>query len=68
MSRCAVIDTNNKVINLIVAEPSDIPPQGCILVEAPTNLFVDMGYTWNGTNFIDLNGNIVVPVEIPVEE
>jgi hypothetical protein len=68
MARCAVINSENKVINIIVAEISDVPPEGCSLVETPFNLFVDMGFTWNGTNFIDLNGNIVVPIEIPVDE
>ena len=46
MSNCAVIDSNNTVINIIVAEPTDVPPEGCTLVEIP---FCDIGYTWDGT-------------------
>jgi hypothetical protein len=35
MANCAVIDSNNVVVNLIVAEPTDTPPEGCTLVEIP---------------------------------
>jgi hypothetical protein len=48
MANCAVIDSNNVVVNLIVAEPTDIPPEGCILVEIP---FCDIGYIWDGKRF-----------------
>ena len=48
MANCAVIDSNNVVVNLIVAEATDTPPEGCILVEIP---FCDIGYTWDGTRF-----------------
>lgn len=48
MANCAVIDSNNVVVNLIVAEPTDTPPEGCTLVEIP---FCDIGYTWDGKRF-----------------
>jgi hypothetical protein len=48
MANCAVVDSNNIVVNLIVAEPTDTPPEGCTLVEIP---FCDIGYTWDGTRF-----------------
>ena len=48
MTTCAVIDSNNIVINLIVAEATDVPPEGCTLVEIP---FCDIGYVWDGTRF-----------------
>lgn len=49
MTTCAVVDSNNIVINLIVAEPTDTPPEGCILVGLPT---CDIGYVWTGSTFI----------------
>jgi len=44
---CAVIENiTNKQINMIVAEPTDVPPDGCRLVEIPE------GYYWNGVKFV----------------
>ena len=63
MTTCAVIDGNNIVINLIVADPVDPPPSGCILAFKPDTIFVDLGYTWNGTNFLDKEGNVCTPIE-----
>jgi len=48
MTVCAVIDSTNTVINLIVAEPTDVAPTGCTLVEVPQ---CEIGYTWDGTRF-----------------
>lgn len=48
---CAVIDNvTNEQINTIVADLSDLPPDGCRLVEIPD------GSYWNGSG--------VVPVEV----
>ena len=41
MANCAVIDANNNMINFIVADPTDTPPDGCTLVEIPD------GYYWD---------------------
>lgn len=62
MAVCAVIDNTNTVINLIVADPIDPPPSGCTLVFKPDNVIVDLGYTWNGTNFLDKEGNVAVVI------
>jgi len=67
MSGCAVIQ-DGLVVNTIVAEPTDTPPEGCTLVLIPDNVFVTIGFTHDGTNFIDFNGNPSVPQEIVVEE
>jgi hypothetical protein len=67
MSTCAVIQ-DSLVINLIVAEPTDTPPNNCTLVLVPDDVFVTIGFTWDGTNFIDLEGNPSVPNENIVEE
>ena len=48
MATCAVVDANGLVVNLIVAEPTDVPPAGYQLVLVP---ICDIGYTWDGTRF-----------------
>jgi hypothetical protein len=47
MANCAVIK-DNVVVNIIVAEVTDPPPEGCTLVAIP---FCDIGYIWDGTRF-----------------
>jgi hypothetical protein len=48
MTTCAVVDSDNRVVNLIVAEPTDTPPVGCTLIELPA---CDIGYVWDGSRF-----------------
>jgi hypothetical protein len=48
MSNCAVVNADNVVVNLIVAELTDIPPEGCTLVEIPA---CDIGWVWDGVRF-----------------
>ena len=48
MTTCAVVNSDNVVVNLIVAEPTDTPPAGCTLIEIPV---CDIGYIWDGTRF-----------------
>ena len=48
MSNCAVVDSDGVVVNIIVAETTDVPPEGCTLVLIP---FCNIGYTCDGTNF-----------------
>jgi hypothetical protein len=45
---CAVVNSNNIVVNIIVALPTDQPPEGCILIPL---YFAQIGYTWDGENF-----------------
>jgi len=51
MTICAVIDTNNNLVNTIVAEPTDLATEGCTLVEIPN------GYYWDGkqVSLIEVN-------------
>lgn len=53
--RCAVIDTNGVVVNIIMAEPSDLAPLGCFLVAIPDAAFCDIGWVWDGTAFVNPN-------------
>ena len=46
MTICAVIDSNNQLVNTIVAEPTDLAPDGCTLVE------ISEGYYWDGKQII----------------
>lgn len=45
------------VINIIIAEPTDpCPYLDCQLIESPVNgVFAQIGWYWNGTDFIDPN-------------
>jgi hypothetical protein len=53
MSVCAVVQLNDGlVINKIVAEPTDPPPEGCELILIPEDSMCDIGWTWNGTEFV----------------
>jgi hypothetical protein len=53
MADCAVIDkTTNIVVNKIVAEVTDLPPDNCFLIDI-TGQFVDIGWFWDGSNFIN---------------
>ena len=57
MPTCAVINSNNIVVNIIVADPvTDTPPEGTTLLPL---YFANIGYIWNGSDFV---------APIPVEE
>lgn len=56
MATCAVVRTeDNVVVNKIVAEPTNLAPDGTYLVLIPDGVMCDMGWVWNGTEFV--NGN-----------
>lgn len=53
MANCAVVSLEtNIVVNKIVAEPIDLPPDGTYLVLIPDGVMCDIGWYWDGTNFI----------------
>ena len=55
MSNCAVCQlSDGLVINVIVAEPTDLPPNECQLVLTPdaSGNNATIGSTWNGSTFI----------------
>lgn len=51
-TRCAVCDLNTgEVVNIIIASPSDLAPEGCQLVEIMNEQPCDIGWIWNGAEF-----------------
>lgn len=66
MSTCAVVE-GILVVNMVVAEPTDTPPGGCILVLVPADLPVQIGYTYQDPYFYDNEGKVVAPYEVVVE-
>lgn len=56
MTTCAVCRLDNGlVINMIVAETTDLPPYGCQLIEVTEGTVCGIAWTWDGTKFIDPN-------------
>lgn len=53
MATCVVLDSQNQVVNYIIADPSIEPPEGCTLVEIPD------GFYWDGSAVVEVinNGN-----------
>ena len=65
MSNCAVIQiSDNIVVNKIVAEPTDPTSEGTYLIQYD-DMPCDIGWIWDGTQFI--NPNPVIEV-LPVTE
>lgn len=63
MSNCAVVrNTDNIVVNKIVAEPTDLPPDGTYLVLIEDGVACDIGWVWNGVVFVDPNAPQPEPV------
>ena len=52
-TRCAVCQlSDGLVINIIIAVPSDVPPEACQLVEVMNGQMCDIGWYWTGTEFV----------------
>lgn len=71
-TRCAVCQlSDGLVINMIVAAPSDLPPDGTQLVEVMNEQPCDIGWYWDGVQFTDPNPVPDVPlaetVSAPIE-
>lgn len=55
-TRCAVCQLEDGlVINIIIAVPSDLAPDGCQLVEVMNEQQCNIGWYYDGMNFIDPN-------------
>lgn len=55
MANCAVVQlSDGMVVNKIVAEPTDLPPISCQLILID-EVACDIGWVWNGGEFISPN-------------
>jgi len=54
MHRHALINEEKKVINVIVWDEVSVyeKPKGTEMIEISDDLFIDIGYTYDGTKFI----------------
>lgn len=50
----AVVDSSNTVVNLIVADVTNLPPADCQLIAVPdsNDYYPNIGDTWDGSNFV----------------
>jgi hypothetical protein len=56
MSNCAVCQlSDGLVVNIIVADPTDPAYDGTQLILIPDGVMCDIGWTWDGTTFINPN-------------
>lgn len=53
--QCAVVDASGLAINLIVADSNTLPPEGCQLIDIAPDQPFDIGWTWDGSSFVDTN-------------
>lgn len=60
---CRTID--NVAENTIIADVSDLPPDGCFLVDID-NLECDLGWIYDGATFSPPSGPAIQPDEPPV--
>lgn len=48
MTKCAVVQkSDNKIINIIIAEPTDFVADGLYLVDVTNEQFVDIGWLYD---------------------
>lgn len=53
---CAVVQlSDGLVVNIVVAQPYDEPPIGCELIEIMAGQSCDIGWYWNGVEFVNPN-------------
>lgn len=70
MARYAVIRNEDNVVdNLILGDETTPPPLDHYLVEITENLWADMGWVWDGSQFINPNPVVEEPAaeEPPIE-
>lgn len=55
----AVVNESNVVINLIMGNENSPTESGTTLIEVKSDVFCDIGFTWDGVNFLNASGNPV---------
>lgn len=62
-TRCAVVQlSDGLVVNIIMAVPSDLAPDGCELIEIVDGQMCDIGWYWDGAQFVSPNPPADEPV------
>ena len=57
-TRCAVVQVSDRlVVNIIITNPRDVPPDSCQLIEILPGQMCDIGWHYNGTGFINPNAS-----------
>jgi len=55
-ARCAVVQLSDGLVaNIIVAMPSEPAQDGCQLIEVMNGQTCDIGWLWDGAQFVDPN-------------
>lgn len=49
MKRCAVVNQNGSILNIVLSDPQDIPPDGCKLIPLKDDSLVDRYWKYNST-------------------
>lgn len=63
-TRCAVCQlSDGLVVNIIVAAPSDLAPDGCQLVEVMNEQLCDIGWFYDGMGFVNTTPEEPNPVD-----
>jgi hypothetical protein len=60
MERIMAVVEGGIVTNIIIADDTTPVQHGTELVEIKENQFVTMGFTWDGQNFLNHDGNPVL--------
>lgn len=50
MKRCAVVNQNGSILNIMLSDPQDIPPDGCKLIPLKDDSLVDRDWKYYATN------------------
>jgi len=67
MANCAVCQLiDGLVINIIVADPTDPPYDGTQLIEIFDGVMCDIGWVWDGTQFVNPNPD-PLPSDTPTD-
>lgn len=53
--RCAVVNSDGVIVNIIIADPSDPAPIDHFLVSIEDEVFCNIGWIWDGNAFVDPN-------------
>jgi hypothetical protein len=62
--KCAIVDSNGVIVNIIVSSPNDPAPEGCRVEVVEQNVYCNPGELWEDRRYIEPE---LPPVEVPEE-